>query len=46
MSVFDKIKDRLTAKYSEWIKVEDDKSGWTIFPNGKLKSNTLIGGLV
>ena len=30
MSVFDKIKDRLTAKYSEWIKVEDDKSGWTI----------------
>lgn len=27
-------------------KVYKLKTGWTIFPNGKLKNNTLIGGLV
>lgn len=30
MSVFEKVKNRLTAEYSEWIKVEDDKCKWTI----------------
>ena len=30
MSVFEKVKNRLTADYSEWIKVEDDMCKWVI----------------
>ena len=30
MSVFDNIKDKLTASFSDWIKINDNKSGFTI----------------
>ena len=36
MGVLDTTKEKLTARFSEWIKVADDKSKWTIedFPQG------------
>ena len=30
MSFFDNIKDKLTASFSDWIKINDNKSGFTI----------------
>ena len=35
MGIFDNIKDELTASFSDWIKINDNKSGFTIedFPN-------------
>lgn len=30
MGILDKTKEKLIAKYSDWIKVEDNKSRWTI----------------
>jgi hypothetical protein len=56
MGILDSYKDLINASFSKWIKVEDKQSKWTIedfmntwscytiFPNGKLKLNTIIGG--
>lgn len=49
MSILDDFKDLINASFSKWIKVEDKQSQntwscYTIFPNGKLKLNTVIGG--
>jgi len=30
MNIMERLKSRLTAKYSDWIKVEDDDNPWTI----------------
>lgn len=30
MSFFDNIKDKLTESFSDWIKINDNKSGFTI----------------
>ena len=27
-------------------KIYDIKSGWTIFPDGKIKANTIMGGFI
>lgn len=64
MSVFDEIREIVSANFSEWIQIIDPKSSWTkipgknekinknyiiktcyiVFPYGKLRLITLVGG--
>lgn len=79
MNTFDEIREKVATNLSDWVKINDPKSkwtidkkgvkitlhildfpginedvgkiyklktGWTIFPNGKIKANTIIGGFI